>query len=272
MRAVLVLTLAHLVSAAFAANVRSVPYDSGGGYVQGTLYVPAGDGPFPAIALTHRWRGLDDWSKEQASKLADEGYVVLSLDPDPGEATKLPTFAFAYGKRLPSNSPGGNLSEAIDFLRSQSNVRKGFIGSIEDQVVSVRTVGGYSLEDDYFLQVEVTLPGRNIAVVKYGSVFSAADRRRYDLPSLSTLDHEEKGTSPSDRILSETASQKFLKLVSIQLFPEDSQNPKGIFDYRPTAPGEGWLQTLTLLAANLKAAKTMEAVPSLMDSAATLKK
>ena len=67
----LLLTFTLSVTSAFAADGKSVSYKSGDETVQGILYAPAGKGPFPALIVIHEWWGLNDWVKEQASKLAD---------------------------------------------------------------------------------------------------------------------------------------------------------------------------------------------------------
>lgn len=72
----LVLLITLLVgSAAFAATSKDVSYRSGDETVKGILYTPEGKGPFPAIVVIHEWSGLNDWVKEQASNLADQGYA-----------------------------------------------------------------------------------------------------------------------------------------------------------------------------------------------------
>jgi carboxymethylenebutenolidase len=63
-----------------AATPREITYRSGGESVHGILYTPRGKGPFPALIVIHEWWGLNDWVKEQASKLADQGYVALAVD------------------------------------------------------------------------------------------------------------------------------------------------------------------------------------------------
>src|SRR5580698_5599681 len=68
------------ISTSFAADGKSVSYKSGDEMVQGILYTPAGKGPFPAIIVIHEWWGLNDWVKEEASKLSDQGYVTLAID------------------------------------------------------------------------------------------------------------------------------------------------------------------------------------------------
>jgi carboxymethylenebutenolidase len=70
---VLVSTIVFLALSALAADSKPVSYKSGDETVQGVLYTPAGKGPFPALIVIHEWWGLNDWVKEQASKLADQG-------------------------------------------------------------------------------------------------------------------------------------------------------------------------------------------------------
>lgn len=46
----------------------------------GHLYTPEGQGPFPAVVLLHGCGGIWEWNKVWANRLADWGYVVLSVD------------------------------------------------------------------------------------------------------------------------------------------------------------------------------------------------
>ena len=46
----------------------------------GHLYKPEGQGPFPAVVLLHGCGGIWKWNKVWANRLADWGYVVLSVD------------------------------------------------------------------------------------------------------------------------------------------------------------------------------------------------
>jgi carboxymethylenebutenolidase len=61
-----------VLPAAFAANSHDVSYKSGDETVHALLFTPAGKGPFPGIVVIHEYWGLNDWVKEQASKLAGE--------------------------------------------------------------------------------------------------------------------------------------------------------------------------------------------------------
>ena len=61
--------------------------------MQGLLYTPAGNGPFPALIVIHEYWGLNDWIKEQASKLADQGYEALAVDLYRGKVATTPDMA-----------------------------------------------------------------------------------------------------------------------------------------------------------------------------------
>src|SRR6476660_2988736 len=82
MKKSILFTVALLLTAnsLFSAESKTVTYKSGDETVSGELYTPEGKGPFPALIVIHEWWGLNDWVKEQASKLADEGYVALAVD------------------------------------------------------------------------------------------------------------------------------------------------------------------------------------------------
>jgi carboxymethylenebutenolidase len=80
MKSMLAAVLLLLSASAFAATAQNVTYKSGEETVKGIVYTPQGKGPFPALIVIHEWWGLNDWVKEQASKLADEGYVTLAVD------------------------------------------------------------------------------------------------------------------------------------------------------------------------------------------------
>jgi carboxymethylenebutenolidase len=79
MRSIFVCCLTLLLGAtALAVTPREVSYKSGDETVHGLLYTPAGKGPLPAIVVIHEYWGLNDWVKQQAAKLADQGYVALA--------------------------------------------------------------------------------------------------------------------------------------------------------------------------------------------------
>src|SRR5215510_14794453 len=75
---------------AFAATPKDITVKSGGDTVNAIAYMPDGKGPFPAVIVIHEWWGLNDWVKEQANKLADQGYAALAIDLYRGKVAKTP--------------------------------------------------------------------------------------------------------------------------------------------------------------------------------------
>ena len=97
-------------------TARSVSYKSGDETVQGILYTPAGKGPFPALIVIHEWWGLNDWVKEQASKLADQGYVTLAVDLYRGKVATTPDEAHEIMRGVPEDRAKRDLHAAFEFL------------------------------------------------------------------------------------------------------------------------------------------------------------
>src|SRR5271167_5274746 len=119
-----------LATASFAADGKSVSYKSGTETVNAVLYTPQGKGPFPALVVIHEWWGLNDWVKEQASKLSDQGYVALAVDLYRGKVATTPDEAHEIMRGVPDDRAARDLHAAFEFLKSQSNVKKDRIASI----------------------------------------------------------------------------------------------------------------------------------------------
>jgi len=128
-------------STAFAAEGKPVSYKSGDETVRGVLYTPAGKGPFPAIIVIHEWWGLNDWVKEQASRLADQGYEALAIDLYRGKVATTPEMAHEIMRGVPEDRAKRDLHAAFEFLASQPNVSKNRIAAI-----GWCMGGGYSLD------------------------------------------------------------------------------------------------------------------------------
>src|SRR5271166_4369339 len=133
--------IALLASTGFGADSKTVSYKSSDETVQALLYTPAGKGPFPAIIVIHEWWGLNDWVKDQASKLADQGYVTLAIDLYRGRVATTPDMAHEIMRGVPEDRAKRDLHAAFEFLASQPNVKKDRIGSI-----GWCMGGGYSLD------------------------------------------------------------------------------------------------------------------------------
>src|SRR5689334_20887708 len=149
---------------ALAADSKTVSYKSGDETVQGVLYTPAGKGPFPALIVIHEWLGLNDWVKEQGAKLADLGYVALAVDLYRGKVATTPEMAHEIMRGVPEDRAKRDLHAAMEFLKSQSNVRKDRIGSI-----------GWCMGGGYALDVALQEPDLAATVINYGRLATDKD-------------------------------------------------------------------------------------------------
>src|SRR6202051_5148111 len=152
-----VFVLVLFACAALAADSKSVSYKSGDETVQGVLYTPAGKGPFPAIIVIHEWWGLNDWVKDQAAKLADQGYEALAIDLYRGKVATTPDMAHEIMRGVPEDRAKRDLHAAFEFLQSQPNVRKNRIGAI-----------GWCMGGGYALDVALEEPTLAADVINYG--------------------------------------------------------------------------------------------------------
>src|SRR5712671_7764889 len=183
----LILTLLFAISS-FAATGKSVSYKSGDETVQGMLYTPSGKGPFPGIVVIHEWWGLNDWVKEQASKLADQGYEALAIDLYRGKVATTPDMAHELMRGVPEDRAKRDLHAAFEFLQSQPNVKKNRIGAI-----GWCMGGGYAL--DVALQ-EATLAAD---VINYGHLATdPAAINKINSPILGLFGGQDNGITPDD--------------------------------------------------------------------------
>src|SRR6478736_2524424 len=118
----LILTFLFAIST-FAATGKPVSYKSGDETVQGMLYTPSGKGPFPGIIVIHEWWGLNDWVKEQASKLADQGYEALAVDLYRGKVATTPDEAHELMRGVPDDRGIRDLEAAFAYLAARPDVR-----------------------------------------------------------------------------------------------------------------------------------------------------
>src|SRR5574340_1224243 len=130
MRTLLIVVLLMTAASALAATSQTVSYASGSETVQAVMYTPEGKGPFPALVVIHEWWGLNDWVKEQASKLAGQGYVTLAVDLYRGQVAATPEEAHELSRGVPRDRAQRDLLAAVDFLGKNKSVDPRRIGVI----------------------------------------------------------------------------------------------------------------------------------------------
>jgi carboxymethylenebutenolidase len=173
---------------AFAADSRPVSYKSGDETVQGVLYAPVGKGPFPALIVIHEYWGLNDWVKDQASKLADQGYVTLAVDLYRGKVATTPDMAHELMRGVPEDRAKRDLHAAFEFLAAQPNVKKNRIGSI-----------GWCMGGGYSLDVALQEPTLAADVINYGHLATDLDAlKKINAPILGLFGAQDRGITPDD--------------------------------------------------------------------------
>jgi len=240
----LILTLLFALSS-FAATSKSVPYRSGDETVQGVRYVPDGNGPFPGIVAIHEWWGLNDWVKEQASKLADQGYVTLAIDLYRGKVATTPEQAHEIMRGVPEDRAKRDLRAAVEFLKSQSNMR-------QDRVASI----GWCMGGGYSLDVAMQEPTLTAAVINYGHLASDPESLKpIHAAMLGIFGGQDQGIPVDDVKKFEQALKQQGKKVEIVIYPNAGhgfENPNNKAGYRPDDAADAWKRTVAFLSDTLK--------------------
>lgn len=242
--ALLLIVLLVAVSA-LAAEGKTVSYKSGDDTVQGVLYAPSGKGPFPALVVIHEWWGLNDWVKDQASKLADQGYVALALDLYRGNVATTPEMAHELVRGLPEDRAKRDLHAAVEFLKAQPNVKKDRIGSI-----------GWCMGGGYALDVALQEPDLAATVINYGHLATESDTmKRINAPILGLFGGQDRGITPDDVHKFEQAMKQLGKKIDVKIYDDAGhafENPGNKTGYRADDTADAWKRTVDFLAATLK--------------------
>ncbi|MGD0987532.1 MAG: dienelactone hydrolase family protein [Candidatus Sulfotelmatobacter sp.] len=241
----LLLLVTLFVSGCFAADGKAVSYKSGDDTVQAILYTPAGNGPFPALIVIHEYWGLNDWVKDQASKLADQGYEALAIDLYRGKVATTPDMAHELMRGVPEDRAKRDLHAAFLFLESRSNVKKERIGAI-----------GWCMGGGYSLDVALDEPTLAADVINYGHLATdPAAIDKVNAPILGLFGGLDRGITPDDVHQFEAAMKKAGKKINIKIYDDAGhafENPNNKDGYRPADAADAWKRTVAFLADNLK--------------------
>jgi carboxymethylenebutenolidase len=101
-----------------------VRFPGGAGPIAGYLARPQGPGPFPAVIVIHEWWGLTDWVKENARRLAAQGYVALAVDLYAGKATDDPGEAHELMRALDDGEALADLKGGVAYLAGRPEVAR----------------------------------------------------------------------------------------------------------------------------------------------------
>ncbi|MEY2412093.1 MAG: carboxymethylenebutenolidase [Acidobacteriaceae bacterium] len=229
----------------FAATAKDVSYKSGDDTVRAIQYTPQGKGPFPGIVVIHEWWGLNDWVKDQASKLADQGYITLAVDLYRGKVATTPEMAHELMRGVPEDRVKRDLHAAVVFLSSQPNVNKNRLGSI-----------GWCMGGGYSLDVALQEPSLTADVINYGHLATEPESlAKIDASILGIFGGKDQGIAVEDVKKFEQALKKQGKKVEIVIYPDAGhgfQNPNNKDGYRRDNAADAWKRTINFLAATLK--------------------
>jgi carboxymethylenebutenolidase len=234
-----------LVLSSFASTSTTVSYKSGDETVQAVLYTPEGKGPFPAIVVIHEWWGLNDWVKEQASKLAAEGYAALAIDLYRGKVATTPEEAHEIMRGVPEDRAARDLHAAFEFLKSQPDVKKGRIGSI-----------GWCMGGGYSLDMALAEPTLAADVINYGHLADDQQSiKKIKAPVLGIFGAQDRGIPVEDVKKSGQALKQAGNRVEIVIYPNAGhgfQNPVNKDRYRAVDAADAWKHIVDFLASTLK--------------------
>jgi carboxymethylenebutenolidase len=244
---ILVLLICVAVVSALGADGKQVQYKSGDETVSGMMYTPPGKGPFPALVVIQEWWGLNDWVKEQASKLADQGYVTLAVDLYRGKVATTPDEAHELSRGLPHDRAGRDLLAAAEYLRTQKNVDPARVGSI-----------GWCMGGGYSLDLALEDPRLAATVINYGHLATSPDNlKKIHASILGIFGGQDKGIPVADVRNFEQQMKQLGKSVEIVIFPDAGhgfENPNNKSAYRAEDAAQAWTKIVEFLRRRLASA------------------
>jgi len=228
-----------------AIKTQTVQYKSGQESVSGFLALPQGNGRHPGIVAIHEWWGLNDWVKDQAQKLAEQGYVVLAVDLYRGKSATDPDTAHELMRGLPQDRAIRDLEAAFDYLASRPDVDANRTGSI-----------GWCMGGGLSLQLAIHEPKLAACVVNYGALpTDPGDIAKIHAPMLGNFGADDKGITLADVQAFQAAMKKAGKSLDAKIYDgagHGFENPNNQAGYRQAAADDAWQRTLSFLHSTLQ--------------------
>jgi carboxymethylenebutenolidase len=219
----------------------------GGKPVTGYLARPKGSDrkKLPALIVIHEWWGLNANVRDEAERLAGEGYVALAVDLYQGVTADAPPAAMKLSRGLTEN-PGpaeDNLTQAYAYLTQ--DLRAPRVGTI-----------GWCLGGRWSFRTAQLFPADvDATVIYYGSVKADdADVAKLRMPVLGLFGSKDRVVPLPMVQAFETQAQRLGRDVTIKVYEGADHafaNPSGTA-YDAPAAEDAWARTTAFLAANLK--------------------
>ncbi len=225
---------------------KTVVYGSVAGQpVSGYLVRPAvAEGPLPGLIVIHEWWGLNDNVRDEAARLAAEGYVVLAVDLYGGTQATEPREAMKLSQRLTENpAPAeNNLHDAYAYLDKVEGAPR--IGTI-----------GWCLGGRWSLRTALILPDKvDATVIYYGTVKAdEADLARLQMPILGLFGSKDRVVPVATVMAFEASMKRQGKDLDLHLYEGAEHafaNPSGTA-YEAKAAEDAWRLTTAFLREHL---------------------
>jgi len=234
-------------SSRIAGNPRTetVQYKSGDDTVSGFLALPDSGGRHPGIVAIHEWWGLNDWVKEEVTKLSDQGYVVLAPDLYRGKVASDPNTAHELMRGMPQDRAIRDLEAAFHYLADRKDVSPDKIGSI-----------GWCMGGGLSLQLAIHEPHLAACIVNYGAPpTDPNDIQKISAPILGNFGADDRGITPTDVRAFEKTAKADGKSIDVKIYDgagHGFENPNNKDGYRPEATADAWSRIVAFSAKTLK--------------------
>ena len=233
--------------AAFSPRVNAqqkVTFPSGDEQAEGLLYLPAGAGPHPAVVVIQEWWGVDDWIKEQASKLAAHGYVALAVDLYRGKVASDGDMAHELMRGLPQDRGVRDLVAGVSYLETRKDVKHDRIGAV-----------GWCMGGGYALQLAIAAPGLKAVSINYGALATDKDQlAKIHAAVLGNFGGQDRGIPPDAVHAFENSMKSLGKPVDAKIYPDAGhafENPNNKTGYRAEDAADAQGRTARFFEQNL---------------------
>jgi carboxymethylenebutenolidase len=215
------------------AKTETVTYKSGDENVSGFLALPDGGGKHPAIVVIHEWWGLNDQVKEDAQKLAAQGFVALAVDLYRGKVAATADEAHELMRGVPDDRGIRDLEAAFAYLAARPDVKPGKIGSV-----------GWCMGGGWSIKLAMSEPKLAACAVNYGSLpTEAASIAKIKAPVLGNFGADDRGITPESVRAFDAAMKAAGKPVDVKIYDGAGhafENPNNKDGYRPEAAADAW--------------------------------
>ena len=228
-----------------AVKTETVQFKNGNETIDAFLALPEGPGARPGVILIHEWWGLNDWVKEQAEKLAAQGYVALAVDLYRGKVATDASQAHELMRGLPQDRGVSDLKAAVTYLISRKEVKADRIGSI-----------GWCMGGGFSIQLAVHDPRLRACVINYGALpTDPNDLQQIGAAVLGNFGAEDHGITAADVEAFRKGMTTANRAFDVKVYPgaghgfENQNNKDG---YRAEAAADAWARTLNFFKSVLK--------------------